>query len=88
MAGDVLPATGSPLPFINRLALLLACLPALAGCAGSAESLGLTGAPLTAPPAEASDATIGLPGVNPGTGPYTPSLLPSTGAGRYFGYGD
>ncbi len=66
--------------------LLLLSLSALAGCASSAASLGLTGAPLAAPPAEPSDATIGQPGINPEVGPYTPSLVPSTGGGRYFGY--
>jgi len=67
-----------------RAAVLIAML-ALAGCAGSPESLGITGpAPLSPPPA-ADDSVIQKPGV-PDTGGYGPSLVPSTGGGRYFNY--
>jgi hypothetical protein len=72
---------------MTRIPLLIFCLTALAGCVGtSPASLELTGAPAAIPPIDPSDATIGVPGVQPGIGPYTPSLVPSTGGGRYFGY--
>ncbi len=64
---------------------LLPGLAMLAGCAATPASLGLTGRGLTTPPGQASDADIGMPGLNQGVGPYTPSLVPSTGPGRYFG---
>jgi len=71
-----------------RLLVLALWLPALAGCASSAAKLGLTGAPLTAVPEEPSDADVSLPGIQPGAGTYTPSLVPSTGRGRYYGYSE
>ncbi len=57
----------------------------LAGCTATPASLGLTGRGLVPPPPEASDADLGMPGVNEGGGPYTPSLVPHTGPSRYFG---
>ena len=63
---------------MTRFTVLALCLSAFAGCARSPANLGT-------PPAAYSDATIGLPGLNSGSGPYTPSLVPSTGGGRYFG---
>lgn len=75
-------------PCVTRLLLVAVWLPTLAGCGRSAASLGLTGAPLAAVPVPASDADIGTPGVQAGAGPYTPSLVPSTGPGHYFGYGE
>jgi len=71
-----------------RLLLLPLALLTLAGCAGSAASLGLTGASLTTPPEAATDADIGTPGIQTGAGTYTPSVVPSTGPGRYFGSGE
>jgi len=67
-----------------RAATLIAVL-ALTGCAASPASLGITGpAPLSPPPA-VDDSVIGQPGV-PDTNGYGPSMVPSTGGGRYFNY--
>jgi hypothetical protein len=73
------------LSFVNRVALLALFLSGLAGCAATPASLGLTGSGLANPPEQPSDADIGTPGLNEGGGPYTPSVVPHTGPGRYFG---
>ncbi len=70
----------------RTLAFAVVTLPLLAGCAASPQSLGLTGAQPIAPPPVANDATIGNPGIGVDNGmDYAPSLVPSTGAGRYYG---
>jgi len=69
-----------------RLVVVAIVLPALAGCSATPASLGLTGRGLATPPPQASDADLGMPGVYEGVGGlYTPSLVPHTGGGRYFG---
>jgi hypothetical protein len=71
---------------MKRLILVLSfSLPMLAGCAATPASLGLTGRGLVPPPPAPSDADLGMPGLTEGGGPYTPSLVPHTGPGRYFG---
>ena len=57
----------------------------LAGCSATPASLGLTGRGPVPPPPSPSDADLGIPGVREGSDVYTPSLVPHTGAGRYFG---
>lgn len=84
--GGFSPAIPARSP-MTRIPLLVLCLSALAGCSG-APPVELTGAPAAIPPVGPSDATTGLPGVQRSAGPYTPSFVPSTGGGRYFGYHD
>lgn len=67
-----------------RAAALIAVL-ALTGCAGSPASLGITGPAPLSPPPTTDDSVIGQPGV-PDMGVYGPSIVPSTGGGRYFNY--
>ncbi len=69
----------------SAVVLVLGCVAALAACGASPQSLGLTGAPQMAPPVSPSDADIGRPGLSQGTLEYAPSLVPSTGGGRYYG---
>ena len=73
---------------MSRLPLLALGLSILAGCSGTPASFGLTGRVAPTVPEAASDAVIGLPGIQPDNGSYTPRLTPSTGSGRYFGYDD
>jgi hypothetical protein len=72
---------------MRRSTLLVVLIsPMLAGCAATPASLGLTGRRPVAPPPQASDADLGMPGVYEGGGGlYAPSLVPHTGGGRYFG---
>lgn len=87
VAGMSPPAT-APFAHIGRRLAACATIVLLVGCSRSPASLGLTGAVPPQAPETASDALIGTPGVHPGDGLYTPSLTPSTGGGRYFGYQD
>jgi len=56
----------------------------LAGC--SPQALGITGPPLSAPPEAEGDNVILAPGIPQGNSTYNPSVLPTTGGGRYYGY--
>ena len=58
----------------------------LGGCSQSPQSLGITGAPLAAPPEAEGDNVILAPGIPQGNSTYNPSVLPSTGGGRFYGY--
>lgn len=71
-----------------RRALIMAfLLVTVAGCAASPQSLGLTGAQPVPPPPLPNDATLQPPGIAVDTGTnYGPSMVPTTGAGRYYGY--
>ncbi len=68
--------------------LMVVCLLlALAGCAGSPESLGITGPAPPQPSAPTDDdSTIGIPGI-PASNGYGPSIVPPTGTtGHFFNY--
>lgn len=64
--------------------LLLLCLGA---CSGDPRAYGITGpGAAPQPPPQPNDSTLGDPGV-PNTGSvYGPSITPSTGSGRFWGY--
>jgi hypothetical protein len=66
------------------IALLLLCL---AGCSGNPSAYGITGpGAQQARPRLPDDATVGQPGL-PDTGTVVgPSITPSTGSSRYWGY--
>jgi hypothetical protein len=63
--------------------LLLACL---AGCAGDPRSYGITGPAERMPPARPDDATVDQPGLQAQPSTYGPSMQPTTGSGRFWGY--
>lgn len=69
-----------------RRALTLCGLLALAGCAGSPADLGITGPAPPVPPPLNDDGTVGRPGLPDAGAGYGPSIIPSTGSGRYFNY--
>lgn len=65
---------------------VLTLLLVLAGCGGNPAALGITGAPIPAPPPDPGETQTGIPGA-PQTGTqYAPNLPPNTGAGRFWGY--
>jgi hypothetical protein len=66
------------------LFLLLSCL---AACSGDPRSYGITGpGRQPAPPALPDDATLGQPGIPDGGSVVGPSITPSTGSNRFWGY--
>jgi len=69
-----------------RLALVLLPL-CLAACSGDPSAYGITGpgAP-PKPPAQPDDATLTQPGLPSSGSAYGPSVNPSTGYGRFWGY--
>ena len=58
----------------------------LTACGSSPQSLGLTGAVPVAPPEAQGDNVISDPGAPQGNATFNPSVLPTTGGGRYYGY--
>jgi hypothetical protein len=69
-----------------RFANCLFVLGALAGCGTSPQALGLTGAPQQPPPQPPADNLIAPPGIPATDNPYSSSVRPTTGGGRYYGY--
>ncbi len=66
--------------------IILSLLLFLGGCGANPAALGITGAPIPAPPPDPGEVQTGIPGA-PITGTqYAPNLPPSTGAGKYWGY--
>ena len=71
---------------MTRALVLIAAL-AVAGCAGSPQSLGITGPgapPATAPASD--DSTISNPGIPDAGGGYGPSIGPAPSGGKYYNY--
>jgi hypothetical protein len=69
-----------------RRVFISCALLVLAGCAATPADLGLTGPAPPVPPRILDDSTIGYPGLPDAGGGYGPSLMPSTGGGRYYNY--
>jgi len=70
-----------------RSVLIAVMLTGLAACSGSPEALGLTGATPQTPPEQPGDNAVIAPGVTQqGSFTYNPTITPSTGGGRYYGY--
>jgi hypothetical protein len=69
-----------------RHALMLAVLFALAGCSATPADLGITGPTAPVEPQEPDDSTIGRPGLPDPMSGYGPSIIPSTGGGRFYNY--
>jgi hypothetical protein len=58
----------------------------LAGCGENPAALGITGAPIPAPPPDPGEAQTGITGA-PMTGTqYAPNMPANTGAGKFWGY--
>jgi hypothetical protein len=66
-----------------RAASLLVLL-GLAACSGNPRDYGITGPGST--PSLQPDTTLGMPGVPDASTVYGPSLEPTTGSGRFWGY--
>ncbi len=58
----------------------------LTACGRSPQSLGITGALPGTPPEAEGDNVIRDPGAPQGNASFNPSVLPTTGGGRYYGY--
>jgi hypothetical protein len=71
---------------MTRLIVLAVALSALAGCSGSPQSIGITGAPQPKPPTAPNDDTLANPGVPQAPTRFNSSVQPSTGSGQYYGY--
>lgn len=71
---------------MRRLLCCLLLLGGLTACGSSPQSLGITGALPVAPPEPGGDNVIRDPGAPQGNADYNPSVLPTTGGGRYYGY--
>ena len=65
---------------------ILAVLLVLAGCSGSPADHGITGPSAPVEPEEPDDSTIGRPGLPDPMSGYGPSIIPSTGGGRFYNY--
>jgi hypothetical protein len=58
----------------------------LAGCGANPAALGITGAPIPAPPPDPGETQTGITGA-PMTGTqYAPNIPANTGAGKFWGY--
>lgn len=71
---------------MRRIACCALLFAGLAACGRSPQSLGITGALPATPPEAEGDNVIRDPGVPQGNSTYNPSVLPTTGGGRYYGY--
>lgn len=71
---------------MTRHVLAVGALLVLTGCVASPADLGLTGPAPPVPPPVIDDSTIGNPGLPDAGAGYGPSIIPSTGGGRYYNY--
>jgi hypothetical protein len=69
-----------------RHARALAAMLVLAGCSGAPADLGITGPTAPVMPQEPDDSNIDRPGLPDPMGGYGPSVVPSTGGGRFYNY--
>jgi hypothetical protein len=66
--------------------IALSLLIFLSACGTTPASLGISGAPVLAPPTDPGEAQTGINGA-PQTGTqYAPSVAPNTGSGKFWGY--
>ena len=74
------------MPPMRAIATLLLLL-GLAACSANPAAYGITG-PGRPPvlPAQPGDADVGQPGLPNSASVYGPSIVPSTGTGRFWGY--
>jgi hypothetical protein len=68
-----------------RMVLTLLLL-ALAACSGNPSAYGITGPARPSGPQPTDDAVISAPGIPDGSTVVGPSMTPSTGSGRFWGY--
>jgi hypothetical protein len=69
-----------------RIIAILSVL-CLAACSGDPRSYGITGpGKPQAPPEQPDDSSVGRPGIPDSGTVYGPSVVPSTGSNRYWGY--
>jgi hypothetical protein len=66
--------------------MIFSLLLGLAACSADPASLGITGAPIAAPPADPGVTQTDIPGAAQTGTQLAPSLPSNTGAGKFWGY--